>query len=287
MQDEITETIVTTIVPEVDEAERTRAQRKPVASLDAWDLYLRGIWQLYQSFGGDQSEALALFRKVIELGPRSAQAHAGLARALTIAIIMGKTDSAAETMKEASAAARRATELDDRDAYANGVLSRVYLAQGNFDGAIAEGEGATELSPNDPTAQYYFAWALMFGGRPGDAVSRFENALRLNPRGAETFGYLSVGAGALVMLGRNEDAVDWAQRSLLHPAGRQNYWTYAQLASAFGHFGRLDEARGALAELLEHRPEFSRDYLRSVVTWANDDHFENYFDGLCKAGLTD
>lgn len=208
-------------------------------------------------------------------------------RALTIAIIICKTDSPAEEMKEASAAARRATELDDRDAYAHGVLSRVYFAQGNFDGAIAERERATELSPNDPTAQYYFAWALMFGGRPGDAVSRFENALRLNPRGAETFGYLSVGAGALVMLGRNEDAVDWAQRSLLHPAGRQNYWTYAQLASAFGHLGRLDEARCALAELLEHRPEFSRDYLRSVVTWANDGHFKNYFDGLCKAGLTD
>ena len=77
LQDEITGTIVTTIVPEVDEAERERAQRKPVASLDAWDLYLRGIWQMYQGFGGDQSEALALFQKAIELDPRSTQAHAG------------------------------------------------------------------------------------------------------------------------------------------------------------------------------------------------------------------
>jgi adenylate cyclase len=126
LQDEITGTIVTTIVPEVDEAERVRAQRKPVASLDAWDLYLRGIWQMYQSLGKDQSEALALFRKAIDLDPSMAQAHAGLARSLTISIIMGMVDSPAEAIGEASAAATRATALDDRDAYAHGVLSRVY-----------------------------------------------------------------------------------------------------------------------------------------------------------------
>jgi adenylate cyclase len=125
----------------------------------------------------------------------------------------------------------------------------------------------------------------MFGGRPGDAVPQFEDALRLNPRGVEAFGYLSVGAGALVMLGRYEEAVDWAQRSLLFPVGDQNFWTYAQLASAFGHLGRLDEAREALGELLKRRPEFSRDYMRRVVAWRNDDHFEIYLDGLRKAGL--
>ena len=50
LQDEITETIVTTNVLEVDEAETARAQRKPVASLDAWDLSLRGQRQMIERF---------------------------------------------------------------------------------------------------------------------------------------------------------------------------------------------------------------------------------------------
>ncbi len=285
LQDEIAKTIVSTIVPEVDEAETARAQRKPVTSLDAWDLYLRGLWQMLQRFGEDQGEARALFRKSIELDSRLALAHAGLARSLTISVVMGTAESPAEALEEAAAAATRATELDDRDSYAHAVLSRVHSAKGEFDAAIEQGQIAVALNPNDATAHYYFAWAMQFGGRPGDALSSMETALRLNPRGPETFAYLAVGAGALIMLNRFEDAADWAKRSLRHPRGALNFWAYAQLASALGHLDRLDEARDALDELLRLRPDFSPKLVGRMVAWPDSETMAHYFDGLRKAGL--
>ena len=285
LQDEITKTIVSTIVPEVDGVETARAQRKPVTSLDAWDLYLRGLWQMLRRFGEDQGEARALFRKSIELDSRLALAHAGLARSLTISVVMGTAESPAEALEEAAAAATRATELDDRDSYAHAVLSRVHSAKGEFDAAIEQGQIAVALNPNDATAHYYFAWAMQFGGRPGDALSSMETALRLNPRGPETFAYLAVGAGALIMLNRFEDAADWAKRSLRHPRGALNFWAYAQLASALGHLDRLDEARDALDELLRLRPDFSPKLVGRMVAWPDSETMAHYFDGLRKAGL--
>ena len=285
LQDEITDTIVTAIVPEVDEAERARAQSKPAASLDAWDLHLRGAWHMLRRIGDGQHEAQALFRKAVELDPRFALAHAGLARSLTISVVMGTAESPAATLEEAGVAARRAIELDSRDAFAHAVLSRVHSGKGEFEAAIAEGHAATALNPNEATAHYYLAWALTFDGRPRDALPSFENALRLNPRGPETFAYLAVGAGALVMLNRFEDAVDWARRSLRHPQGNSNFWTYAQLASALGHLGRLDEAHEVLGELLRLRPDFSPDLAGRLLAWSDAESIDHYFAGLRKAGL--
>ena len=240
LQDEITDTIVTAIVPEVDEAERARAQRKPVASLDAWDLHLRGIWHMFQMVNKDQREAQALFRKAIELDPRLALAHAGLARSLTISVVMGTAESPATALEEAGAAARRAIEFDSRDAFAHAVLSRVHSAKGEFEAAIEEGHTATSLNPNEATAHYHLAWALTLGGRPRDAMPSFETALRLNPRGPETFACLLVGAVALIMLDRFEDAVDWARRSL-----RQNLNFWGSRAACVGAGPSRPPGRGA------------------------------------------
>ena len=285
LQDEITETIVTTIVPEVNEAETARAQRKPVASLDAWDLSLRGQRQMIERFGEDQREAGALFRKAIELDPRLARAHAGLARSLLIGVVMGTVDSPAAALEEASTAATRAIELDDRDAFSHAVLSRVHSAKGEFDAAIEQGQTAVALNPNEATAHYYLAWAVQFSGRPGDALSSIETALRLNPRGPDTFAYLSVGAGALIAMNRFEDAADWVKRSLRDPRGKHNFWNYASLASALGHLDRLDEAREAVDGLLRLRPDFSPQLIGGMLVWSDAEGMAHYFEGLRKAGL--
>ena len=198
---------------------------------------------------------------------------------------MGTAESPAAALEEAGVVARRAIELDSRDALAYAVLSRVHAARGEFDAAIEEGQTATALNPNEAAAHFYLAWALMFGGRPRDALPSIESAVRLNPRGPETFAYLAVGAAALIQLDRFEDAVDWARRSLRHPRGNLIFWAYAQLASALGHLGRLDEAHKALGELLRLRPDFSPEPVRRMLAWSDAEAMEHYFDGLRKAGL--
>jgi hypothetical protein len=48
LQDQITESVVGAIAPQLERAEIDRAQRKPTGNLDAYDYYLRGMTKLHQ-----------------------------------------------------------------------------------------------------------------------------------------------------------------------------------------------------------------------------------------------
>ncbi len=76
LQDEMTQTIVGAVEPELSAAERERAANKPPESLDAWETYQRGLWHLLRFTRDDVIEAEHLFQKVHELDPTFATAYA-------------------------------------------------------------------------------------------------------------------------------------------------------------------------------------------------------------------
>jgi adenylate cyclase len=57
------------------------------------------------------------------------------------------------------------------------------------------------------------------------------------------------------------------------------------LAAAYGHLGRLDEARTALAALLQVNPAFSLAQRARVLPYKDPADFQRIADGLAKAGL--
>jgi adenylate cyclase len=57
------------------------------------------------------------------------------------------------------------------------------------------------------------------------------------------------------------------------------------LAAAFGHLGRLDEARAAWAGLREVNPAFSLAQRKGVLPYKNAADFERIVEGLAKVGL--
>src|ERR1051326_6840440 len=63
------------------EAERPR--RKPPDSLDAWDLYQRGLWHVWQVNAKDNSIARELFERAIALDPGFSPFHSALDRQST------------------------------------------------------------------------------------------------------------------------------------------------------------------------------------------------------------
>ncbi len=79
LQDEITETIVAAIEPELELAERERAHRKSAGDLDAWEKYQRGMWHAYKFNGEDAQRAETFFSAALESNPDYAPALAGLA----------------------------------------------------------------------------------------------------------------------------------------------------------------------------------------------------------------
>src|SRR5262245_53630517 len=75
VQDEITQTIVGGIEPELSRAERERARVKQRDNLDAWSTYQRGMFHLYRYTQDDLAQARKLF------APSRALAHYGLGAA--------------------------------------------------------------------------------------------------------------------------------------------------------------------------------------------------------------
>ena len=74
LQDEITQTIVGAVEPELSAAEREQAVRTPPESLDAWETYQRGLWYLWGLTKDGLAEAQHLLRRAQELDPGFATA---------------------------------------------------------------------------------------------------------------------------------------------------------------------------------------------------------------------
>ncbi|MHC4424329.1 MAG: adenylate/guanylate cyclase domain-containing protein [Planctomycetota bacterium] len=70
VQDEIVQTIVSTLAVKIDAVERTRVMRKDTDSLEAYDYVLRGREYFSQTTRSANSKARQMFERAIELDPR-------------------------------------------------------------------------------------------------------------------------------------------------------------------------------------------------------------------------
>src|SRR5205807_10401278 len=182
VQDEITESIVAAIEPQLYAAENFRARRKPPDSMDAWDLLMRALSHYWRVTRQDNVVAQALLEKAIAIDPNYGQARGMLAASHTFSAHMGWEDMAATAAPIAESAAQAAIVPDSEDPWAHLALGCVYLFARRFDDCLAEFELALRLNPNFSLAQGYHGLALCYCGRweEGDVAAR--RALRLSPR---------------------------------------------------------------------------------------------------------
>ena len=75
LQDQITQSVVGAIAPQLERAEIERAKRKPTESLDAYDYYLRGTAKLHSGSREAIEQALPMFYRAIELDAEFASAY--------------------------------------------------------------------------------------------------------------------------------------------------------------------------------------------------------------------
>jgi len=147
VQDEITESIVAAIEPQLYAAENFRARRKPPGSMDAWDLVMRALSHYWRVTRQDNVVAQALLEKAIAIDPDYGQALGVLATSHTFSTHMGWADMAT-VHAIAERAALSAVQADSEDPWAHHGLAYVYLFARRFDDSPAEFELALRLNPN-------------------------------------------------------------------------------------------------------------------------------------------
>jgi TolB-like protein len=203
VQDDITESIVAAVEPQLYAAESFRARRKPPDSLDAWDLVMRALSFYWRVTRQDNVVAQAMLEKAIAIDPNYGQALSVLATSQTFSAHMGWADMATTT-PIAEREALAAILADSEDPWAHHALACVYLFTRRFDDSLSEFELALQLNPSFSLAQGYYGLALSYCGHWEEADLAAQRALRLSPRDPLSALYCGIAAYAQ-FVGRNYD----------------------------------------------------------------------------------
>ena len=284
LQDEITESIVTSIEPELQRFEQKRALRKRPENLDAWDYTLRAQSRVNEFTKDDNIEAIRLLHQAISMDPDSAYALSMLALCHYKDAILGFSDNRHRSLNETFRAAEQAVRLDDGDWLAHAMFGIAFVwTRRDFDRALEEEERAIELNPSSTWTRAFISCVLEFGGRPADAIPQLHTALRLDPYGPlKSLIYADLSLSHL-LLRELESAVENAQKSI--EANPQNVRAQQRLLASLGHMGRKDEARAALEQLMQRQPDFSLAYIDDTYPFKLAEDRAYFIDGLRKAGL--
>ena len=143
------------------------------------------------------------------------------------------------------ALAQQALALDDSLPVAHSRLSQVYAQKQQYDQAIAEGERAIALDPNNADSYAFQANVLNFAGRPEEALRAVEQAMRLNPRYPPW--YLFQLGWAYRLTGRYAEAI----ATLKELISRNPNFIYAHLELAVSYLGQWVSQQSPDAQTLE------------------------------------
>jgi adenylate cyclase len=197
------------------------------------------------------------------------------------------SDRAADIARAVDLAARAvASDPNSPDAhYAEGSALQV---QKRFDEAKGEYERAITLNPSQMGAYSGLTLVNYFTGEPEAIIALVDKALRLSPLDSQRAPWFISAGLAMIMLHRDEEAVDWLRRAVaINPTILvPRVWLAAALALA----GNKAEARDALQQYLS-MPEARMKTIAAFKKQQNSEDSkylatrERIYEGLRKAGL--
>lgn len=284
LQDKITDSVVGAIEPTLRKVEMERVRRRPAENLDAYDLYLRALPQVYAFRPNDNLAALELLEKAIELDPAYAPALAYAAWCHEQRLVRGWSPVGQDDVRTATALAHRAIAAGGGDAMALVTAGFVLvMVARDYDAGLDAARRALELNPGSGFVAMLSSAALVFGGDPEEALVHAERAMALSPLDPGFFMFLTIAGLAHFLNGRPEPALELAKKSAsLYPDWDTTYWV---LVSAYVRLGRMAEARATLARLVSLSPGLTVSGARQRLPIRNPASLDLILDGFCKAGL--
>jgi tetratricopeptide (TPR) repeat protein len=189
----------------------------------------------------DYDGAIACFRKAIELDPMFAMAHYNLGNALK-----GKGQ-----VDEAIASFEKAIDLDPTLANAHKNLGRILCDdKRDYDAAITCFREAIALDPKDAGAHGNLGHALTEKGQVDEAIACYKKAIALDPKFAHAHHRLGI---ALLGKGQLDDAIAcWRKAIALDPNLAP---AHINLGMALANKGQVDQAIACFKKAIELDPK--------------------------------
>jgi TolB-like protein/lipoprotein NlpI len=247
LQDEIAQTLVATIEPELSASELRRARRKPTGNLDAWELVHRAFSHIYQYKSEDFEAAEQLLNDAIALDPEFASAHAVKGYSIYVRTIMGFAKYPKESIELAKSCVTKAIALDDRDAFAFRALGTIQYLQYDYEESLKNLDYAIKLNPNFAQAYISKALAMMLAGNKDSEETRVtaRTGMRLSPKDPMTWQAMNVIGGTHLFDGELDEAAEILKTACSLPV--TNYYPFLYLAITLELMGQDGEAKSAMA----------------------------------------
>ncbi|AZO41286.1 transcriptional regulator [Mesorhizobium sp. M7D.F.Ca.US.005.01.1.1] len=281
LQDEITISVVAAIEPNLRRAEVERVKRQRPDSLDAYDLLLRALPDVYTFMPQGAAKGLPLLDQALAIEPTYALAHGFAAWAHQSLFVRGgmKPENRERSIRHAHAAIEHGSGDAMALALAGFTIGIVEHDRRLADEAFAQ---ALTLSASCAFVYAFGCVSVAYGGDAARAIDWGEQALRLNP--LDTMSCVPqgmIGFGNF-LTGLHEQAVISGRRAVEMNPGFS--MLHGWLAAPLARLGRIDEAKAAGARLLSLDPHFTIGRWSAAVGLAPD-IVDDVTDAMRIAGL--
>jgi Tfp pilus assembly protein PilF len=313
IQDEITLAVVDALKLRLLGDGRAKLLKRYTDNPEAYSLYLRGRFYWNKRTTESTRIAIELYEKAIEIDPKYALAHSGIADcyntsgfaydlgAMPAAEVIAKAKNAAQTALEidgslaeahtslayakhlfdwdwegAEEGFRHALRLNPNYANAHHWYAHLLMALGRLNEALFESERALELDPISAVMNNHLGWHFMYAREYDAAIAQLDRTLLIDPEFVLAHWYKGIVFG---IVGRNSDA-EAAYERAMSPAD-QDLVIRADAAHFYAASGQEERARAELDELVNISKE---SYVSSFglamicVGLRDDDRAFEYFD---------
>ena len=200
IQDEIARSIADALKVRLGRAAEKKAGTENV---EAYELYLLGLYHSNQRTEDGLRKALDFFRRASERDPSFARAFAGLS--MTYALLPGYAAFDRDLAnREALVAARKAVALDPKSAEALTALAQSYFGQAKVPQAVDAFDRAIAANPRYAVARHWKGITLTVVGRLAEGEAELRAARAIDPASLPLQSFLSVN---LAQQGRLEEAL--------------------------------------------------------------------------------
>jgi TolB-like protein/Flp pilus assembly protein TadD len=282
VQDEITDSVIGCIQPEVYAAEHERAKRKQPESLDAWDAFLRALFLYSQRSQASTTESLSVLERAVALDPGYAQAHGLRAVCLAWRAFQGWEDREA-AFADAAESARLAVTSDPDEPWAAVGRGFVAVARNRDAESVEAFRQAVDLSPNFAYAHGLLGAAHALGGRPEQAIPSIDRAVRLSPRDIFFDEFQLYYAFAHFQAARYAEAALAAEQSFRRRPGHPVPCIIA--AASYGLSGDIVKATELTTEARSLEPGISAREIEEHFVYCLEDDRRRVAAGLRAGGL--
>ena len=292
VQDEIVARVSRAIGLKVVDIEARRSWRERPSSAELIDLIMRGKAVLnLPSSPATMMEARGLFEQALAVEPTSVDGLTGVATTLVFEFLNGYYETGNdERLRKAELLLDQAGTIEPTHLMTLKAKAALRRTQGKFDDAIAVAQTVIMENPGEPWAYKEIGLSNIYLGRPEQALDWFVKAARIGPRDPARWTWLDGRGHALILLGRDEEAIHALTSAL--DANPKYLTSHAFLAATYALLDRPDQARAALATYLQRYPDTRISTFRrlSPVPFAltspkyRQQH-ERINEGLRKAGM--